>query len=664
MAGMDEDLARGSAEEAAGRWEEALRRFESALSAGRRGGDASLEATALFRAGRLLASCDRPDPRRALRLLAGARRLLGRGARILPEGPGSAGSAGPEEISVAAARADLLLTDGSGAGFARLEKRLRTASRSASPRVRAEAFRILGIARLRRGQREEGIRLLGDAASLFERQEESRSLVAIVADIGRALVECGCEREALPFLRSALEDARVVPDPAVEARAGVWLATALVELGAFPEARALLDRHDPEDLDLHRDAVLARVALDLEEGLEGVRTAEIRRYEDPGDLEQALGLVHRAETRVARLLATTASPSRRASALHLLARAAWALASRTSDAGARARAERLSADAARECAAHAPRHVAQRAAALLAEVRSDAPAEGRMATVLEPARRRLRERFAPVRHADQHRQVEEIQNSLIGLLTPVPSRLEATGGLRPADTAYGDFWLGAETGGAFHLLAGDVAGHGIDSATFMMPLVTALRERLLSGEPLDPCVEAAARDGWLADLGVPQMFTSMVWVSLDLATGRLRAVRRGDVSLAVRNSAGRWRLLPVSGGALGYGSGRPGTAHEIDLSTGGLAVLFSDGVPDVQDPMLRQLGERGVLGILRRTDPRAPADEILRAVWSGIEEHAKSVRAEDDRTIAVLRVLPADPPRPGVSRRGATGRGATGPGRG
>jgi len=237
----------------------------------------------------------------------------------------------------------------------------------------------------------------------------------------------------------------------------------------------------------------------------------------------------------------------------------------------------------------------------------------RVALAIENARLYARERHI----------AETLQRSLL------PDRLPEIPGLRVA-ARYLPAGPEAEIGGDWYdvlalptgevaLVMGDVAGRGVRAAATMGQLRNAVRAYALEGHPPALIVERLN-----ALLHADEMATCL-YVTLDLASGRVRFVNAGHVPPLVVAPEGR--VTALEGGALPLGilSHARYPEGEATLAPGALLLLFTDGLVEARG---RSLDDG--LAALRRAA----------AETAGVEEPAEVI----DRLVAALlgREAPVD----------------------
>ncbi|MER6099029.1 SpoIIE family protein phosphatase [Streptomyces sp. NPDC001728] len=205
-----------------------------------------------------------------------------------------------------------------------------------------------------------------------------------------------------------------------------------------------------------------------------------------------------------------------------------------------------------------------------------------------------------------------LQRSLTNSALPAVTGLELTGRYLPASAHdVGGDWFDviALPGGRTGLVIGDVMGHGIHAAAVMGQLRTAVRT--LARHDIPPARMLSSLDAVVADLGEDTMATC-VYAVHDPATGGWGIARAGHPPPAVATPDGSVTFLDGPPGTpLGTGAHDFGT-QEVALPSGGLLVLYTDGLIEARDRDLdegmRQLG-RALRHLDRPLD--ALCDEIL-----------------------------------------------------
>lgn len=177
----------------------------------------------------------------------------------------------------------------------------------------------------------------------------------------------------------------------------------------------------------------------------------------------------------------------------------------------------------------------------------------------------------------------------------------------------GDFYdlirFDAHTAGA---AIGDVQGHNVDAAALMGQVRTAVHAHATVGAP--PGDVLARTNRLLTDLD-PGLFTSCVYVHLDLAAHRACVATAGHPPPLVRHADGTTELLEVPPGLLlGIEPDTLYPALEFDLPPGSVLALYTDGLVEAPGVDLDD-AIAALAGLLEHGDPAdldAMADMLIR----------------------------------------------------
>ncbi|MYU20579.1 SpoIIE family protein phosphatase [Streptomyces sp. SID8352] len=177
----------------------------------------------------------------------------------------------------------------------------------------------------------------------------------------------------------------------------------------------------------------------------------------------------------------------------------------------------------------------------------------------------------------------------------------------------GDFYdlirIGAETAGA---AIGDVQGHNVDAAALMGQVRTAVHAHAMAGASPD---DVLARTNRLLMELDPGLFTSCLYVHLDLAGRRARMATAGHPPPLLRQADGRTELLPVPPGLLlGVEPDTRCPALDVRVPPGSVLALYTDGLVEAPGVDIDD-ATATLAGLLEHGDPKdldAMADALIR----------------------------------------------------
>jgi PAS domain S-box-containing protein len=208
----------------------------------------------------------------------------------------------------------------------------------------------------------------------------------------------------------------------------------------------------------------------------------------------------------------------------------------------------------------------------------------RSASALERARlwQASRQRFEA-----EHRIVELLQTSIVPDRLPVIAGVEVAAAYRPAEVDVdvgGDWYDAFETpDGRIVIVVGDVAGHGVEAASFMGRVRNALRAYAF--EDSDPATVLLRLHRLIRNQDDDAMVTAFV-ARYDPATGLMSWSRAGHPPPLLVAPEGTTRFLDdVNGAPLGTMAREYRTAT-TRLDPGALIVCYTDGLIERRDRIL------------------------------------------------------------------------------
>ncbi|WP_053703087.1 SpoIIE family protein phosphatase [Streptomyces sp. WM6368] len=245
-----------------------------------------------------------------------------------------------------------------------------------------------------------------------------------------------------------------------------------------------------------------------------------------------------------------------------------------------------------------------------------------------------------------HQLARSLQTGLLPHTLPAVPGLEVAARYLPAAH-------GLDVGGDFYDLIriddttvaaaiGDVQGHNVNAAALMGQVRTAVH----AGAGAPPEEVLARTNRLLTDLE-PGLFTSCLYVHIDLAGHTARLASAGHPPPLLRHPGGRTEMLNLpSGLLLGIVPKTSYAAVEIPLAPGALLALYTDGLVEAPG---RDIEE--AIGAVAARIGDAPEDHPLGDLADELIEHAhRDAPRTDDIALLLLRIQgpvpPAEPHRP------------------
>jgi serine phosphatase RsbU (regulator of sigma subunit) len=192
----------------------------------------------------------------------------------------------------------------------------------------------------------------------------------------------------------------------------------------------------------------------------------------------------------------------------------------------------------------------------------------------------------------------------------------------------------ADDASALVLAVGDVAGHGLEAASLMGQLRTALRAYAFEGQPPRACLPTLSRLLEMMRRDDDLQLATACLVLVDPSTGMCRVASAGHPPPVVRQPDGTVEFLAGLGGPpLGVKGSHEVGEEFVALRPGAALVLYTDGL--VED---RHRGlEAGLVALANvLAEPAASADALCRRLVAALV--GDGIR-EDDVALLVLRRL-------------------------
>jgi sigma-B regulation protein RsbU (phosphoserine phosphatase) len=230
-----------------------------------------------------------------------------------------------------------------------------------------------------------------------------------------------------------------------------------------------------------------------------------------------------------------------------------------------------------------------------------------------------------------------LQASMLPLQRPLfPGRsdIEACGFMEPAAKVGGDlfdaFFVDGRT---LFVCIGDVSGHGIAAALFMVRVIGLLR--MLAIETTKPHEILEALNDRLCIDNDADLFVTLFCGFLDVESGRLVYSNGGHCAPMVCSGAAA-AMVPLPKGALvGAASGRRYSSLERVLEPGETLLCYTDGVTEAEDAGGAAFSERRCLEALRLgTATSLPV--LLDSLYEQVVAHCGSRLLADDCTMLAV----------------------------
>jgi serine phosphatase RsbU (regulator of sigma subunit) len=233
----------------------------------------------------------------------------------------------------------------------------------------------------------------------------------------------------------------------------------------------------------------------------------------------------------------------------------------------------------------------------------------------------------------------EVQRYLLPQSPPALAGWDIYGQAHYCDETGGDFFdFVPLPHGRLAVLLGDASGHGIGSALVMATIRAAARNiiRAYAGDP-DRVLREINRVS-VEDLSAGRFITFFA-IGLTPNVSQAQWVSAGHEPCLLR-SAGTVTELRSTGIPLGI---EPDATFDhnppLDMKTGDVLLLLSDGVPDAKNAAGQFLSRQAIAQTLQNLPPDLSAQQVHDRLIQSIHAFTSPAKPQDDVTIVVIRKI-------------------------
>ncbi|HYM81493.1 MAG TPA: SpoIIE family protein phosphatase [Candidatus Limnocylindria bacterium] len=244
-------------------------------------------------------------------------------------------------------------------------------------------------------------------------------------------------------------------------------------------------------------------------------------------------------------------------------------------------------------------------------------------------------------HGAIDRELEEagaIQAHLLPRRAPVYPSLDCAAAALSCEPVGGDYYDFFERSDReFTLVVGDAAGKGVPAALLLAGVQARFRSEGWGGR--NPSQVLHALNLELVHLDQPEKFVGLLCARVDARRGRVCFANAGLTPPLIRRRSGAFEELTAGGTLLGVSADSRYPDASVELRSGDVAVLYTDGLTEARRGE-ELFGTEGLRAVLEQHAHRRAA-HILEATLDAVRRFAD--RPLDDLTVLVLKQL-ADPP--------------------
>lgn len=231
-----------------------------------------------------------------------------------------------------------------------------------------------------------------------------------------------------------------------------------------------------------------------------------------------------------------------------------------------------------------------------------------------------------------------IQRALLPQKIPSIAGFDIAAFSRPAQIVSGDYFDFLQfRDGAHGLVVADVSGHGMSAGMLMTSLQTAFHTLVLGS---DSPLEILERINHLYIHNIKfSTFVTIFFASLNPQTKMLSYANAGHSSPFVyRRSTNESIWLKPTGAAVGLMEYFNVQSAQVQLMSGDILVLYTDGIPEALNPQAdEQFGYERLAEVIRQNES-LPAEGLANKIRQALNEFTQGTLLADDVTLVVSKV--------------------------
>ncbi len=189
------------------------------------------------------------------------------------------------------------------------------------------------------------------------------------------------------------------------------------------------------------------------------------------------------------------------------------------------------------------------------------------------------------------------------------------------------------------IVVGDVTNHGIPSALLMTTARAFLRERVQTTPSECAAIITDVNRRLVPDVDELNLFMTMFYGEIDIKEKVIRWVKAGhEPAVLYTPGADTYELLAGDGLPLGVMEDAVYPEFQKQIHSGQIILIVTDGIKESVNPHGEMFGSERLLDVIRANADK-PAREIMDGVFESLNSFRHPLKADDDETLVVIKVL-------------------------
>lgn len=237
----------------------------------------------------------------------------------------------------------------------------------------------------------------------------------------------------------------------------------------------------------------------------------------------------------------------------------------------------------------------------------------------------------------------EVQQSMLPQSQPDVPGIDVAGRNVSCDEVGGDyydfFYEKDSSSGVIAVVVGDISGHGVDAALFMTSARASLRVHAAQSDSPSEIVSGLNRH-LTKDVTSSNRFMTLFYLKVTLGFESLHWVRAGhEPAIYYSATHDTCEDLVGLGLALGLVEGAHYEVHKKEAPQhGDIVAIATDGMWEAINLAGEMFGRHRLQKIIENNKKRS-AGEILDACFDALDTFTAGTRAEDDRTLVIMKIM-------------------------
>jgi serine phosphatase RsbU (regulator of sigma subunit) len=234
----------------------------------------------------------------------------------------------------------------------------------------------------------------------------------------------------------------------------------------------------------------------------------------------------------------------------------------------------------------------------------------------------------------------KIQQSLLPKKIPIIKGLDISGEMIPAQQVGGDYFDLIPIGNdKLFVVVGDVSGKGLSASLYMTKLQTMIESACIPGkEPKEILIDINKR---IYESMERSWFVTMTLALFDMKENKVKFCRAGHMPVfaATNGAISKYRTIGLGIGLeRGIIFEKTLCEEEVVLNKNQIFAFFSDGVTEAMNEQMDLFGEDKLTELLLNKSSNN-SSEILKEIWSTIQNYRGTAEVNDDMTMVVVKIL-------------------------